>query len=179
MLGPYVGTSIFVWSSIIGIILFSLSLGYYIGGRVADSIPKYSMLSIIIFTAAIFMLFSVLLKSFLLDFLLNHIQSVKAIAILSSMLLFSPPAIFLGMVSPFAVRLKIRSLNTSGATAGHLYAISTLGSIMGTFLSGFYLIPAFTITGILLKMALLLLISSVVLFLVYYKSDAISNLDKI
>jgi len=175
MLGPYVGTSIIVWSAIIGIILFSLAAGYYLGGRIADRFPKYPILSLIIFTAAICMLFSGLLKNLLLDFLLDSIQNIKVISIIASLLLFSPTALFLGMVSPFAVRLKIKSLITSGATAGYLYAISTLGSILGTFLSGFFLIPFFTITSILLKLSILLLISAVTLFLVYHKIESNSN----
>ena len=179
MLGPYVGTSAFVWSAIIGVILISLAAGYYSGGRLADLMPRYSLLAVIIFLSAIFMVFSAFLKDFLLDFLLKGIESIKLISILASLLLFSPPAILLGMVSPFAVRLKIRSLKTSGATAGFLYALSTLGSILGTFLAGFYLIPTFPVTGIIYLLAIMLGISSTGLFLAFFRKKSNSTITAI
>jgi len=167
MLGPYVGTSIMVWSSIIGIILLSLSAGYYIGGRWADKRPSYRLISLIIWFAAILMLISTWSKTFLLDLFMESPLSVEAISIISSLLLFSPAAILLGMVSPFAVRLKIKSVESSGAVSGYLYALSTTGSILGTFLAGFFLIPEFRITVILHILSITLIIVSVLLHLVY------------
>lgn len=164
MLGPYVGTSAFVWSSIIGIILLSLAVGYYAGGRLSDRFPKPVLLAVIILLAALFMLFTVFIKNILLDFLTDASGNIKLISILASLLLFSPPAVLLGMVSPFAVRLRIHSVTTSGATAGNLYALSTLGSILGTFLAGFVLIPSFTITGIVVKLSLALMVAGILMF---------------
>ena len=164
MLGPYVGTSLMVWSSIIGIILLSLSLGYYYGGKMADKNPNYKNLTVIIAISALLIILSTLFKDTILSGLFRLSTNVKFVSILASVILFSLPAFCLGMVSPFAARLKMKDVKTSGATVGYLYAISTLGSITGTFLAGFYFIPSFRITTILLILSSVLIISAIGLY---------------
>lgn len=165
MLGPYVGTSMIVWSSIIGIILLSLSIGYYYGGKLADEKPNHNLLAAIIGFAGIFVLISLLVKNPLLNLLTQSLNSIYLISIVASLILFTLPAILLGMVSPFAARLKIRDRRSAGATVGYLYALSTIGSISGTFLAGFYLIPGYSITTILLLLALVLVLISITVYL--------------
>lgn len=177
ILGPYVGTSMQVWSSIIGIMLLSLSIGYYSGGRIADRYPNYRTLALIIGGAGLFILVTLLFKGRLLVFLLHSIESIHVVSILSSLLLFSVPALLLGMVSPFAARLKIKDPKTSGATVGSLYALSTVGSIAGTFLAGFYLIPGYTLTSILLLLALTLLFVSAFVYIIYINNISNSITD--
>lgn len=143
VLGPYFGTSIVVWTSLIGIILGSLSLGYYLGGKIADKKSSFKGLSLIIFFAAISIGLTVIIKDFWLFVLQNSFTDIRTSSVLASLSLFLPASVFLGMVSPYAVKLKLKNLNTSASTVGTLYAISTIGSIFGTFLSGFYLIPHF------------------------------------
>ncbi len=167
MLGPYVGTSVFVWTGIIGVILLCLSLGYYYGGKIADKTPDFKLLAMIILFAGLFIGISTLVKDGLLNMLLNVFSDVKLISLLASFILFSVPSVLLGMVSPFAARLKIKTLDKSGSAVGNLYAISTLGSITGTFLAGFYLIPSFGVTSILYLLALILVLSALLLFFVY------------
>jgi len=149
ILGVYVGTSIFVWTSIIGIILASLSLGYWLGGRIADRKPTYRMLTLIILLAGISIVLTNYGKEILLDYLSGQIKNVKSVSIISSFSLFGIPAVLLGMVSPYAVRLEMNNLNNTGSTVGNLYALSTVGSIVGTFLAGFYLIPNFRVSIIM------------------------------
>jgi len=175
MLGPYVGTSMAVWSSIIGIILASLSFGYYYGGRVADKHPQQKRLSMIIATAGLFIFLSLFFKDPLIEFLMISIKNIHLVSILSSLLLFSIPAILLGMVSPFAARLKIKDIKTAGVTVGYLYAISTVGSISGTFLAGFYLIPTFRLTYILLILSIVLLVLAVYLYFLHKKPNTMST----
>lgn len=163
ILAPYLGTSIFVWTSLIGIILGSLSIGYYWGGKIADKKVSFSGLAGIIFLAAIFIGLTVLFKDLLLLVLLSSLIQVKIIAVISSIILFSPASILLGMVSPYIAKLKLSSLDKAGATVGNLYAISTSGSIGGTFLAGFYLIPNFGINRILITLAVASLIVSFLL----------------
>jgi predicted membrane-bound spermidine synthase len=160
MLGPYVGTSMFVWTSIIGVILLSLSLGYLWGGRIADQRPRADILSMYILIAGLFIILSTFLKDILLDFLLNTVSNVKIVSIVASLLLFTIPSVLLGMVSPFAARIKIKTVEKSGSTVGNLYALSTVGSIIGVFLAGFYFIPNFKITSILLLLAIALIVTS-------------------
>lgn len=164
VLGPYVGTSIFVWTSLIGIILGSLSIGYYLGGNIADKNPKINTLSLIVFLSAIFIGLTIIIKDFLLIYLQTGIPNIKVSSVIASLLLFSPASILLGMVSPYAAKLKLDSLNTSGKTIGNLYAISTAGSIFGTFLSGFYLIPHFGTNKLLIILSITLIITSLFLF---------------
>lgn len=163
MLGPYVGTSMFVWTSIIGIILLSLSLGYSLGGKIADQKPRADILSMYILIAGLFIIFSTFIKDMLLDYLLNAIDNVKIVSIVASLFLFAFPSFLLGMVSPFAARIKLKSVEKSGSTVGNLYAISTVGSIIGVFLAGFYFIPTFKITTTLMLLAFVLIATSLFL----------------
>jgi spermidine synthase len=165
VLGPYLGTSIFIWTSLIGIILGSLSIGYWSGGWLADRNPAFSALAWIILLGAVFIGITTLIKEPFLAHLPRLISGLKWQSVAASIILFAPASIFLGMVSPYAVRLKIKALQTSGATVGQLYAISTVGSIAGTFAAGFYLIPAIGTTNILVAITILLALVSVSLFI--------------
>ena len=163
VLGPYFGTSLFVWTSLIGIILGSLSLGYYLGGKIADKKSSFKGLSLIIFLAAISIGLMVSIKDFWLIFLQNSFTDIRTSSVLASLSLFLPASVFLGMVSPYAVKLKLNNLNTSASTVGNLYAISTTGSIFGTFLAGFYLIPHFGTNKLLIILSITLIIISLAL----------------
>lgn len=162
VLGPYFGTSIFVWTGLIGIILGSLSLGYYFGGKIADKKADYSVLSFIILLAAVCIALTTLVKSFLLNSLLVYVSNIGISSIIGSLILFLPASFLLGMISPYAAKLKLDSLKTSGSTIGNLYAISTAGSIFGTFLAGFYLIPYFGTNKLLIILSLTLIIVSLI-----------------
>ena len=163
VLGPYFGTSLFVWTSLIGIILGSLSLGYYLGGKIADKKSSFKGLSLIIFLAAISIGLMVSIKDFWLIVLQSSIRDIRISSVLASLTLFLPASVFLGMVSPYAVKLKVNNLNTSAQTVGTLYAISTTGSIFGTFLAGFYLIPHFGTNKLLIILSVTLIIISLAL----------------
>lgn len=160
ILAPYLGTSIVVWTSLIGIILASLSIGYWYGGKLADRRPNDRAFALIILISAALVGAIPLLKGPVLDMLQRTVPNFTINAILATIILFAPPSIALGMVSPYAVRLRMQNLTTSGATVGRLYAISTIGSIAGTFLAGFYLIAYFGSTKILLVLAGVLLATS-------------------
>ena len=163
VLGPYFGTSLFVWTSLIGIILGSLSLGYYLGGKIADKKCSFKSLSLIIFLAAISIGLMVIIKDFWLFVLQSSFTDIRTSSVLASLGLFLPASVFLGMVSPYAVKLKLNNLNTSAQTVGNLYAISTTGSIFGTFLAGFYLIPHFGTNKLLIILSITLIIISLAL----------------
>lgn len=156
ILAPYLGTSIVVWTSLIGVILGCLSLGYWWGGRIADRKPDYRVLSRIILVSGFFVAAVALSKSFVLGALQEHGGSIHLASTAATLLLFAPPGVLLGMVSPYAVRLKINDVKNSGKTVGRLYAVSTVGSIFGTFFAGFFLIAFVGSTNILLVLSLLL-----------------------
>jgi len=167
ILGPFVGTSITVWTSIIGIILLSLSLGYVIGGRLADKKPLHSRLAIIVILAGILLILVTIVKNYIIEGFVELSDNLYVVSVFSSLLLLAPPSILLGMVSPFAARLRIRDLHSSGATVGYLYAISTLGSIAGTLLAGFVLIPFFGTSAILYAFSAILILFGFFQLIIY------------
>lgn len=158
ILAPTLGTSIFVWTSLIGIILGAMSLGYYFGGKLADKNPNLRVFSTIIFVAGISVFLIIITKNPILT--LSAFWGIKGGSILASITLFVIPAMLLGSVSPYAVRLAIKNVESSGNTVGNLYAVSTGGSILGTFLAGFYLIPTFGSVNILYGLAIMLFLTS-------------------
>ena len=160
LLAPCLGSSLIVWSSLIGTILGCLSLGYWWGGRLADRNPSYRVLSFIIFLAALTTATIPLSKTLTLDILQRYAGSLHVGSTLATMILFAAPSTLLGMVSPYAVRLKIKDLKETGATVGTLYAISSIGSIFGTFLAGFFLIAFLGTTKILFLLAGTLVLAS-------------------
>ncbi len=165
VLGPYFGTSIFVWSSLIGIILGSLSLGYWLGGKISDKKPKVEILSLILLIAGIFIAFVTFIKDPLLIKLVKMNMDIKSLSVIASLCLFALPSILLGMVSPYAVKLKMEKLDDSGKTVGNLYALSTLGSIVGTFIAGFVLIPLIGTSKILFSLSIILFFCATILYL--------------
>lgn len=139
ILAPFVGTSTFIWTSLIGVILASLSLGYYHGGKKADADPSLKRLAEILLLAGVCIGTVAVLNQTILGLLVSYLPGIRWTAALSACILFGPPAYLLGMVSPLAVRIRMTDVQTSGSTIGRLYALSSLGSILGTFLVGFYL----------------------------------------
>ncbi len=160
ILAPYVGTTLFVWTSLIGVILGSLSLGYWLGGKLADKKPDQKTLSYLLLLAGLFILLIFLVKDFVLSFIHSHSPSIASTSILAALSLFFLPSMTLGMVSPYAAKLKVHSLKTSGSTMGNLYALATLGSIAGTFLGGFILILYLGAKLLLLLLAMILIFTS-------------------
>jgi spermidine synthase len=162
VVAPYVGSSTFVWTSLIGVILASLSLGYYLGGKIADRNPKAEKLAWIIFIASALIVITWFIKDQVM-IMTNFISDNRFRALFSATILFVPASLFLGMVSPYAFKLKLSSLDTSGQTAGTLYALSTLGSIIGTFLAGFYLIPNLGTQKLLILIAMILALNTLLI----------------
>lgn len=172
LLGPYLGGSIYVWTSLIGVILGSMSLGYWLGGKIADKKADFDGLSRIIFFSGIFIVLTIILKDVVPQFLMPSGLRVEISSLASSIILFAPTSILLGMVSPYSVKLRINSLDNSAAVVGNLYAISTLGSILGTFAAGFFIIPFLGSKNILILLFLVLFITSAVVFLFSKKFQA-------
>lgn len=166
LLAPYFGTSLFVWANLIGLILLYLTLGYFFGGRLADRYPRPAVLYILTTVAA----FLISLIPFLARPILSWSQTAFATysigvfygSLVSVILLFAIPMILLGCVSPFAIRLRIQQIGKSGNTAGQLYALSTAGSILGTFVPVLLLIPTIGTRYTFFTFAVSLLLISVI-----------------
>lgn len=163
ILAPYFGTSLFVWTSIIGIVLLALSLGYYFGGKIADRFPEARMLFGLILAVGIWLAFLPWASSFLLGlFLLIPHTNVFLLSLLSAILLFLPPCTAMGMVSPYVLKLYSKKHQELGQEAGNLYAISTIGSLIGTFLPALVTIPLLGSFKTTLLFAFLLLLTAAI-----------------
>jgi spermidine synthase len=160
MLAPYFGNSTIVWANVIGLILASLSLGYWLGGRLADRRPTPRTLGFVVVLAACLIAITPFVARPILDFSVEGLDRVSAGAAIGSffgvLVLFVPPVTLLGMVAPFAIRLAITTVESAGTVAGRLYAVSTVGSLIGTFLSALVTIPAFGTQRTLLASAALI-----------------------
>ena len=145
LLAPYFGTSLFVWANLIGLILLYLTIGYYVGGRLADRFPRpgvlYLLTTVAAFLIGVIPFISRPILNWSLTSFATYSISVFYGSLVAVIFLFAIPMILLGCVSPFAIRLRIEQVGRSGHTAGQLYAISTAGSILGTFLPVLWLIP--------------------------------------
>ncbi|MEO8973998.1 MAG: fused MFS/spermidine synthase [Ktedonobacteraceae bacterium] len=145
LLAPYFGTSLFVWANLIGLILLYLTIGYYVGGRLADRYPRpavlYSLTAIAALLIACIPVISGAILSWSLTVFGGLSLGVFYGSLVAIILLFALPMMLLGCVSPYAIRLRIEQTGKAGRTAGYLYAISTAGSIVGTFLPVLVLMP--------------------------------------
>lgn len=168
VLSPFFGNSNIVWTSVIGIILLSSSMGNYYGGKIADKRDNEKSLKKIIMLASIFVLIIPVVQSLLLDLVSITVRDVKIGAIVSTVLLFFMPSLLLGLIIPIILKIKLDSIENTGKTSGRIYAISTMGGIFGTFLSGFVLIPNFGSVHILFVLSAILLVISL---FVYTKMD--------
>lgn len=176
IMAPYLGTSLFVWTSLIGIILGSLSLGYWLGGKIADEKASFKTFSVIIFLSAIFIALITLTKEWILEFVEANFENIRLGSVIAATTIFAPSSIFLGMISPYAVKLKLENLQKSGRTVGNLYALSTIGSIVGTFLAGFFLLSYFGNTKLLIILSAILVITSAFTYFSHFKTKILAIL---
>ncbi|HEX6291652.1 MAG TPA: fused MFS/spermidine synthase [Herpetosiphonaceae bacterium] len=145
LLQPFFGSSQLIWANVIGLTLIYLTIGYRLGGRLADRRPDQSVLALILLAAGLSTAPIPLLARPILAWSASAFTTFSVGVFFGSffgvLILFSIPIILLGMVSPFAIRLSMQDVKTAGSTAGSLYALSTIGSIAGTFLPVLLLIP--------------------------------------
>lgn len=151
IMAPYFGSSIYVWTGVIGVIMGSLALGYWLGGKLADRSANAETYSRIIFLSGVAIFWSFLIKDAVPAFFQNPSLSIELGSLFAAVFLFVPASTLLGLVSPYAVRLRLENMEKSASAVGNLYAASTLGSIVGTFLAGYFLVPFLGTSGILLS----------------------------
>lgn len=164
LLAAYFGTSLFIWANLIGLILVYLTVGYFIGGRLADRYPSEQVLCTITAMAALSISILPFISQVILTWSITGLEQVSVSIFFSSLLgtilLFAVPVTLLGLVSPFAIRLVTKEVVRSGKISGSLYAISTFGSILGAFLPVLWLIPAFGVRRTLLIFGVMLFAAS-------------------
>lgn len=170
VLSPYVGSSNLIWTTIIGIMLISMSIGYSIGGKIADKKPDMNILSFLILLGAFFTSLIPIFETVLVKTMSQISDNLVFIAIVTSALIFGIPSFIVATVSPFAVKLRDSEKNheSVGKTSGRVSSLSTIGSIVGTFLAGFVLIPNLGVRTIILITTIILFLLA---FIIYDKKD--------
>lgn len=147
LLAPYFGASTVVWANVIGLVLAALSLGYWLGGRIADRRPQPHVLGRIVVAGGALVAVVPFAAQPFLDLTVRGLDNVSAGAVvgsfIGSLVLFAPPVVLLGMAAPFAIRLGVADVAVAGTVAGRLYALSTVGSILGVFVPAIVTIEAF------------------------------------
>jgi spermidine synthase len=179
ILAPYIGVSLYTWTSIIGVVLAGISLGNYLGGRVADRWPRRRTLGVLLAAGGIASLAILPLINIATAIPTTQITDasnalggnlpfdraallIVRIVVVTA-IIFLPPSLLLGMVSPVVIRLTLHDMAHAGGTVGKIYALSTLGSIVGTFATGFVLVQAFGTRMIVVGVAAILLAMAFVL----------------
>jgi spermidine synthase len=160
IMAPYVGVSLYTWTSIIGVVLAGISIGAYLGGRIADRYPRSSTLGWLLFLSGLGA-FSISPLTNLIGGAQFHTALMTRILLITTFIFFIPSCL-LGMISPVVVKLTLNNLEKTGNIVGKIYAFSTLGSILGTFATGFYLISWMGTRSILLTMGIILIISALI-----------------
>ena len=140
LMAPYFGTSLYVWASVLALTLGGLTLGYFWGGRLSKKYSgDFNLLYLVLIIASLLLIIMPWTSIMIMDNLVN--LSLELGTIISLLLYLVPPLCFMGMVSPIIINLLTEESSDAGKNAGKVYAISTLGGILFTFLMGFYFIP--------------------------------------
>ncbi len=139
ILAPGIGSSTYVWTSVIGVIIAALSLGYWFGGKLADrrgymvDVARLTLIAGLTITFAMFQYQEVIL------WVAKDFDDPRLQGIIASLLLFAPTSFVLGTVSPYLAKLNVKSLKTTGSSIASLSALNSIGGIVGTFVAGFIL----------------------------------------
>lgn len=139
IIAPYYGTSLFVWSSVLGVTLGALALGYFLGGQISKKYPGEYSLFMVLLIGAFFAGISPLIAPHIM--VLTDPMGVRMGSLISVLLYLLVPITCMGTVSPIIIGLINEDAAAAGTSAGTVYAISTVGGILATFFAGFYLIP--------------------------------------
>ena len=162
LLAPYYGDTVYVWGSLIAVIMIALAIGYRRGGKKADRYASIIGLSNIILVAGVFVVLIPASAPFVLELVrelgLPHIYE----PLIPSAILLAIPTMYLGMVSPYALRLTAKNMVDLGDVSGSLSSLNTIGSIVGTFLTVFFLVPNFGTREILTSMGVVLVVVSMI-----------------
>jgi spermidine synthase len=157
VLAPFFGNSLYVWGALIGVVLTGLAIGYWVGGVLADRRPSIGLLLAVMALGALLVLAVPFVDDRVLRWVVDWDPGARLNPLVAATVLFGLPSVVLAAVTPVAVRIAARDVLTLGRTAGRLFAVSTVGSIVGTFATAFVLIPEFGTNQLLAQGAAVLL----------------------
>jgi spermidine synthase len=160
ILAPFVGVSLYTWTSIIGVVLAGISIGAYLGGKLADRFPERRTLVWLLLVSGLATLSIAPVTNLVAGY--HFPTSLMVRILIVTTITFFIPSCILGTISPVIVKLAVRDVATVGNVVGRIYAVSTLGSIIGTFAAGFFLISWMGTRQILLSTGMVLLLTGVV-----------------
>ncbi len=158
IIGPFYGVSLYLWSALIGVALAALAVGYALGGRWADRSPRLDRFALLLGLAGLWIMAVPWLRQPVLRAAAS--LELRAAVLATATVLFFPPLALLGMASPYAIRLKAARLDEVGRTAGNLFAVSTVASVVAAIGTGFYLIPNLGVARLTLAIGVLLVAAS-------------------
>jgi spermidine synthase len=156
IMSPYYGASIYVWSSLIGVTLGALTVGYLAGGAAADRWPPLLAFALEIVGGALCLLLVPAIRGLVLS--ATTPLGLRLGSLVSAIVLFAPPLVLLSMTGPSAIRLVTSDFSVLGRGVGKVYGVSTLGSTIGAITTGFVLIPSFAVPTLLVACAVILLL---------------------
>jgi spermidine synthase len=160
LIAPFYGASLYVWSSLISVALIALAVGYFVGGWWADRAKRTGISLVIALAALLTLAIPWMVRPVLLA---TDPLGLRAGAFVSALILFTPSLTLLGVVGPFAIKLATTQLDRVGSSAGSIYAVSTLGSVVGTLMLGFFLFPLVGSREVLIGLGIVLFLLAVIL----------------
>lgn len=173
IIAPFYGAGLYLWTAQISVALAALSVGYAIGGRWADRGPKLERFALLLGLAGVWITLIPLMRMPALA--ITEAAGLRTAVLITSTVLFFPPLMLLGMVSPYAIRLKASSLSEVGRTAGNLYSVSTVASVFAAIATGFFLIPNIGVTRFLLLIGAALVGTSAIGMVLARKTRALAT----
>ena len=174
ILGPFYGVSLFLWSALITVTLLALSVGYALGGRWADRRALPIRLYYVVASAGLWTLLIPWMRRPVL--FIAEPFGLRFAVLVAAFALFFAPLMLLGMVSPYAIKLRARSIDVVGRTAGDLYAVSTVGGVVAALVTGFVLIPNIGVARLTYSVgASLIAVSAVGMFLEWRRENGESG----
>ncbi|MCL5959961.1 MAG: fused MFS/spermidine synthase [Chloroflexi bacterium] len=162
MLAPFIGASLVTWTSIIGVVLAGISLGNWIGGKIADRYPNPRTAGILFLFGGLSTFGTLGLTALLGDGTLVRPVPLLLRTFLLTAVIFFPPSLILGMITPVVIKLTLRDVGSTGRIVGLVYAVGTLGSLVGNFLTGFVLVAYLTVTAIVVIVGIALLLLGII-----------------
>jgi len=168
IMAPYFGGSQYVWGSIITIFMLALALGYLLGGRLSMRNPNPVTYAMFFIAAAVFALPIILFADVIMRPIFLTIEDPRYGSLFASIAMYFVPTCILGMISPYSVRLLVKSQEHSGHMAGQLYFVSTMGSAAGTLGTSFYFVLYFEVNQILWGSVAALISAGCIILLINY-----------
>jgi predicted membrane-bound spermidine synthase len=158
LIQPVFGSSVDVWAAIISIFILSLSIGYVIGGRIADRAKTNIPLGWMILISGVFFILMTTYGLRLNEALPQSVQTARWGSLLASLILFLPPSLLLGCVSPMLVKLVFVSAEKVGTTTGTLYAVGSFGNVLGILVANYVFLPLFPLNPTFIGMGVILML---------------------